>query len=195
MKRISDQVYLIRGALSCMYFCEDGTLIDAGAPFEGPRILKEVRMSGGGNIRKIILTHRHIEHVGSLDYLRKHTSARVFALRIHYRTSFLARATLLDVDNAIDDYVENGDELPILGGAQVIATPGHTPDHMGLYVPGKSILFSGDALQAKRGHLVPPPRIFNDNPELARESYFKLIELNARFICPGHRGPYIRPEA
>lgn len=48
----------------------------------------------------------------------------------------------------VDELINDGDVLPILGGLRVIATIGHTPGHISLYAPTHEILFSGDEADA-----------------------------------------------
>ena len=58
-----------------------------------------------------------------------------------------------------DEIIAPGQTLPILGGLQVIASPGHTPDHISFYAPTHKLLIGGDSMRALGGVLK-----FEDGP-------------------------------
>ena len=115
------------------------------------------------NVKAIVSTHAHIDHVGGLSKLHQYTGAPVLMHRddlplyqaMEMQAAFLGVLTpeLTDVDQLLKE----GDVLhwgPF--EAQVIHTPGHTPGSVSLYLPhdaGKIAvpapqLFSGDTLFA-----------------------------------------------
>ncbi len=115
------------------------------------------------NVKAIVSTHAHIDHVGGLSKLHQYTGAPVLMHRddlplyqaMEMQAAFLGVHTpeLTDVDQLLKE----GDVLhwgPF--EAQVIHTPGHTPGSVSLYLPhdaGKIAvrspqLFSGDTLFA-----------------------------------------------
>ncbi len=115
------------------------------------------------NVKAIVSTHAHIDHVGGLSKLHQYTGAPVLMHRddlplyqaMEMQAAFLGVHTpeLTDVDQLLKE----GDVLhwgPF--EAQVIHTPGHTPGSVSLYLPhdaGKIAVrspqvFSGDTLFA-----------------------------------------------
>jgi glyoxylase-like metal-dependent hydrolase (beta-lactamase superfamily II) len=115
------------------------------------------------NVKAIVSTHAHIDHVGGLSKLHQYTGAPVLMHRddlplyqaMEMQAAFLGVLTpeLTDVDQLLKE----GDVLhwgPF--EAQVIHTPGHTPGSVSLYLPhdaGKIAVrspqvFSGDTLFA-----------------------------------------------
>ncbi len=121
------------------------TLIDTGFKGRAGGILSEIKKMGyvPSDITRILVTHHHIDHVGSLAALKRTTGAAVLAhpadipyingelphpgpIRRSVTSKILALAlklwatSPLDVDIPVND----GDELPIMGGIKVVHTPG-----------------------------------------------------------------------
>ena len=93
------------------------------------------------------------------------------------------------VSQATIQIVSDATNLPILGGMQVINTPGHTLDHISFYSPSTGILFAGDALNTREDHLQrTPPRITADE-DLANQSAIHLLELTPALFACGHGRP------
>ena len=115
-------VYLIRGAQT--------TLVDAGAM---PRIVDIVR-EHVSDLDQVLLTHRHEDHVEQLPGLREAFDPTVYAA-----------TPSDDADELVDgDTVAVGD-----GELEVVATPGHAPDHLAFL--GDEVLFSGDVVVGSDG--------------------------------------------
>ena len=75
--------------------------------------------------------------------------------------------------------VADGDLLPWCGGCRVIATPGHTPGHCSLYLPGLRAVVTGDAAVLEAGTpAVANPQFALDLPR-AEASLQKLLALDA----------------
>jgi glyoxylase-like metal-dependent hydrolase (beta-lactamase superfamily II) len=145
-------------------------LIDAGVPGSTDEIARAVQSLGRDltDIRHILVTHCHSDHTGSLAELKAATSARVYMQksdaevlktgkvmgrlrpspglinRILYRTVVPSLPTTVE-PVAADEFVEDGDEIPIAGGIRVIHTPGHTPGHVVFLALDWSAIFVGDA--------------------------------------------------
>ena len=195
------QAYLVEGA--------DGlALIDTGLAGSTDAVLRAVAGLGRSrdDLREIVLTHWHADHMGSLAELVERTGARVC---VHagdaaivrgeqpmpeFRAGGILGRLMLRVSglmmrrppkpSQVDRELQDGDELEA-GDLKVVHTPGHTPGHIVLHMPSRRALFVGDALFNVLG-LRPPPGIFTTDAAQARESIRRLAALEFDIVCFGH---------
>ena len=85
--------------------------------------------------------------------------------------------------------LDEGDVLPLLSGARVVHTPGHTPGSISLLFPEEGVLIVGDAVQRYHDRLTLPSRWFSSDMEVAKASVRKLAELDFETICFSHFEP------
>lgn len=213
---ILENVYLVPGVVANPYILVDAdglTIIDTGLPHSGRKILAYIASLGfsAGNVRRIILTHADLDHVGSLSALHKLTGARTYASRVEAeaiaagqpsrpinRSGFSMRRLVFTLFGPfmkatpfqVDEIVTDGQVLPALGGLQVVDTSGHTPGHISLFAPAHGVLFSGDSLVTDENgiHGSRPGLTWDDSKARLAES--KQAALGARILCSGH-GPVI----
>jgi glyoxylase-like metal-dependent hydrolase (beta-lactamase superfamily II) len=84
--------------------------------------------------------------------------------------------------------VNDGDDLPILGGIKILHTPGHTPGSICLYLQSKDLLIAGDLL-AHRFGLKLPSRMFTVDIAQEVQSVKRIASLEFDIICFGHGSP------
>lgn len=162
----------------------EAIVVDPG--WEGEKILSRL---GDAELKAIILTHGHFDHVTAAGMLKEAKNARIF---IHERDIYLLKSLRYqlsrfgiekDVEIEPDGFMEDGDELK-LGGSliEVIHTPGHTPGSICLLWEGK--LFSGDTLfKGAFGRVDLPGGDYNDLIKSIR----KLLNLpDETLVFPGH---------
>ena len=208
--QIRPDVYWLKGKASNMYLCvgEDGlTLIDSGMPGEQKLVFSFLDQLGykPSQIERILVTHADIDHAGSVAAIQAASGAQVLAgeMTAHYmrmgKSSEHLPGFVQWLSNTFFNYppvagndVEcftDGDELPLLGDLEVLATPGHTSDHFSFYSPSTGVLFTGDAIDTRNGRLNRTRKILTADENLANQSAIKLIELApATFAC-GHGDP------
>jgi glyoxylase-like metal-dependent hydrolase (beta-lactamase superfamily II) len=91
----------------------------------------------------------------------------------------------------VDRVLKPGERLPLLGGLEVLAAPGHTPGQLVFYAREKRLLFSGDAFRTReeeiKYNLIPA---FTWNAEQVVETHKKLAALRPEIVCGGH-GPVV----
>ena len=85
--KIIDNVYLVPGVMANPYILVDTdglTLIDTGIPHSEKKILAYVASLGKSahDVKRILITHSDLDHVGSLAALKKATGAHTCASKI-----------------------------------------------------------------------------------------------------------------
>jgi glyoxylase-like metal-dependent hydrolase (beta-lactamase superfamily II) len=183
---------------------DDGlTLIDTGIGGSAPAILAVARTLGAP-IRRVVLTHAHADHVGSVDAL--HAALPDAELLISARDArFLVGDMTLDPGEAqtplrgsfqrvrvpVARTLQGGDTV---GSLQVVAAPGHTPGHIALFDPRDGSLIAGDAFQTAGGlavagvlrPLFPLPALSTWYLPTALQSARRLLNLHPTRLAVGH---------
>jgi len=207
----NDLLWIDAGSVNC-YLCRDDdgyTLIDAATPGKSTLIFEHLAAFGGApeDLKRIIITHADLDHAGSAKALQARSRAVVYAgtatadlLRGGRSPRHMPRVAqfLIDafvrygrVPAAAIRVMGEGDELPVLGGLDVMAAPGHTPDQHALYSATTGVLFAGDALNNRDGRLqLTPPRITAD-PAAAAATARRLLALSPAVIACGHGAPVV----
>jgi glyoxylase-like metal-dependent hydrolase (beta-lactamase superfamily II) len=185
------------------------TLIDTGpadAAAEIDGALDELGLAPA-DVDRVVLTHFHDDHTGSAAEIREWGPIQVVASAVDAPvirgtadrpapelaadevepytrlTSRLPAAPPAEVDLEVTD----GDVLDFGGGARVIATPGHTPGSLALYLPQYGVLFTGDAVAENLGRVLLGA--FNVDTAQAAESLRRLAGLPADLAVFGHGEP------
>jgi hydroxyacylglutathione hydrolase len=178
---------------NCFLFRQDGSnealIVDPGE--EAPKLLGAIEELGV-DLKAILLTHTHFDHVGAVAPVAKATGAPVYCPQLEV-------AVLQDIMSYVpwpgfgpfeswdpEETVEGGERLQLAGfDIDVIFTPGHSPGHVTYAV--EDALFSGDVLfEGSVGRTDLPG---GDWPTLAR-SIESLLERHPdeQRVFPGHMG-------
>lgn len=146
------------------------------------------------NVKAIVSTHAHIDHVGGLQKLQQATGAPVLMhgddLELYRHLD--EQAAWLGVppppSARVDQLLREGDTVRWGNyAASVLHTPGHTPGSVSLYMPGQITLFAGDTLFA--GSIGRTDLWGGSMPDILRSIRGKLLVLPDRtLVYPGH-GP------
>jgi len=90
----------------------------------------------------------------------------------------------------VDRLLNDGDELPLLGGIKILHTPGHTPGSICLFIPQEKLVIVGDLL-THRFRLSMPPGLFTVDPDQEVNSIKRLANLDFDIIAFGHGSPIL----
>jgi glyoxylase-like metal-dependent hydrolase (beta-lactamase superfamily II) len=182
---------------------EDGfTLVDTGLAGSALSI-RGIANSLGSAVRRIVLTHAHVDHVGSIDALLRELPQCEFFVGQRESRLLTGDFTLeagengkklfgfLGVKSRPNHYLNDGDRV---GSLQTISAPGHTPGHMAYLDVRDGSLLAGDSFTTQTGVVAagvfklnfPFPWIFSWNRELAAESARKLRDVKPARLAVGH---------
>ena len=155
-------------------------LIDTGAGIEGyvPLVADYCRARGWSAPERIILTHRHRDHLGGVAHLRERFGELPVAKMIHKDTDLPAGITDLRDGARIE-----------ADGVHLVAvhTPGHASDHLCYFLPEERALFSGDLILNGSTSVIPEE---DGDLGLYLDSLRRVQALGVRRIYPAH-GPVI----
>ncbi len=165
-------------------------VIDPGGSF--PKIEEMLRVLEA-NVKYILLTHCHADHIGAVRELKEKFGGKVLIHRfdeeglknpkINLSTHIGLGDIVLDDDSRLND----GDKLHI-GKLEftVIHTPGHTTGGISVYCEGEKLLFSGDTLfRGSWGRTDLPTSNFEQIIDSITNKLMVLPE--DTIVYPGHR--------
>lgn len=220
MQPITDCVYAVPGmSIGRIYIItgNDGlAVVDTSLSPQTPqRLQPQLRALAYdlGDIRHILITHAHPDHIGGLAAFQQVANPRTY---IHRRDAPVVRGEspmvrprredlrgvfrLMSYTGGfappnparVDVDLKEGDILDaILPGLQVVETFGHSPGHVAFWWPEKRLVFGGDVVMHMPWGLTLPIAAFTPDMAEAKRSVLKVAELNPDILCPGHGAPIV----
>ena len=221
--QIATGIHRLGSGLVNSYLVDDGggvTVIDAGLPGYWSDLLVELEVMGRSlaDLRAVVLTHGHSDHLGFAERARRERGVPV---SVHEADALLARGKVKNPAKGtgkirplpllrfialamrkggwhIDRLTEvatfgDGATLDVPGSPRVLLVPGHTPGSAALHLADRDVLFVGDALATvavTTGVVGPQVAPFTADAEQAVASLDRLAGLEARWLLPGHGEPW-----
>ena len=207
-------VHLVDVSVGCNTYViiDNGiTLVDTGLRGNVAKIYEYIEKLGytPKDIKRIIITHAHLDHINCLHKLKEDTGAEVMVgekdvdivsgkkplsttkgvfglifntLNVYYHYK------PVNVDRSLKD----GDTIGVLGGLSVVYLGGHSEGNIGLYSASRKLFFSSDSIRVIDGRLVAPlPRFTEDMPG-AINAIKRISELDFDVMLPGHGTPVLK---
>jgi len=204
------------GMVNCYLVSEDDglTLVDTG--LGAARIIIEAARQLQQPIRRIGLTHGHMDHTGSVNALRKRLTGQQIHLLASEREALILEQASGGVKTKTMKLLEGEPQQAVRGGfpklntqpdiklhagdavgsLKVIDTPGHTPGHIAFFDERDGTLYAGDGLMTFGGVRLPfdPPWYFpfikmgTWHYPTSLASARKLQTVEIKRVLPGH-GP------
>lgn len=201
--KIHNGIYLIGSAEishpydCCVYVIDAGDLvmIDTGAGKSAAAIVKNMELAGldSSKLKHIIITHRHIDHIGALSYIKQKFNARVIAHKLDaaaIESGIGVGAEFYGVPYEpckVNTQMADEEQSLQIGKMELklLHIPGHTSGSIAIYcdIDKKRVLFGQDI----HGPYEPD---WGADIKKAKQSLQKLIDLKADILCEGHFGIY-----
>ncbi len=204
-------IHLIDGSVGCNTYLivdDDLTLVDTGLRGNVARIERYLHNLDFklNDIRRIVITHAHIDHVNCLYQLKQETDAEI--ITGEHTADFVSgkkqahkpRGIFGGISGIVgifykykpvpvDVELKDGAQVPGVRDFTAVSLPGHSEGNMGLYSPSGKILFSSDSVRVIDGNIVPPNDKFTADMAEAIASIKKMSELDFNVLLPGHGNP------
>ena len=221
MKTLAKGIYQIDTGKANVFLLEgkEGlALVDAGVYGVKDKLKKVLLKSGFAlkDIKHILVTHAHVDHVGGLKELQIATRAQVWAHSLD--TPFILRgehppypdrSQLGLFDKAMGGFIgafvgsrqppapvhnelEEGDILSaVRKNLLAVHLPGHSPGQIGFWLPEERVLLGGDVMM----HLLPwlhlPLGAYTPDMDQAKRSVQKVAMLKPQTLGLGHGAPLV----
>jgi glyoxylase-like metal-dependent hydrolase (beta-lactamase superfamily II) len=123
-----------------------------------------------GDVKLILITHKHGDHINNLPRLVELTDAPVKSQRLE--APLIKKATGVDVEG-----LEDREVVPVCGGVEVIHVPGHSEGNCSYYLRRHRAVIGGDTIFGDlEGNLTPPPERYCLDVEQATREMRRLLD-------------------
>jgi glyoxylase-like metal-dependent hydrolase (beta-lactamase superfamily II) len=165
--------------------CEGGLiLIDVGfTPTCKDNIKAELdnMRKGWKDIKLILITHAHSDHIDNLVEVKELTGAEVMLGEGDIGS--LKEQTGVEADMGLED----GDVIDACGGIEVIHVPGHSKGNLCFYLRRHRLIIAGDTIFGDRHrNLYAPPEKYCEDVELALKGIKKLLNYDFNKLLLSH---------
>jgi len=154
--------------------CDEGmVLVDGGMTGDHVKNLEaelKAMGKGWGDVKLILVTHKHGDHINNLPRLVELTGAPVKSQRLE--APLIEKATEVKVEG-----LEDREVVPFCGGIEVIHVPGHSEGNCSYYLGSRRAIIGGDTIFGDpEGNLTPPPERYCLDVEQATREMRRLLD-------------------
>jgi len=194
------------GFINCFLVLEeDGvTLVDALTRRSGAKILDVIKGTGR-SLKRVLLTHAHLDHVGAIDEIMEATTGVDLLVQERAVPILAGDLTLQDGEpqgkmsklgygNVTSPVADTYDDGTQIGSLLAIATPGHAVEHFAFLDRRNKTLIAGDCWQTLGGLAVvgdwcwrfPLPTLGTWHRPTNLESARRTIDFGPAHLAVGH---------
>jgi len=203
--KIAEGIHQVDGINGNVYLVEDAEsliLIDTGLPRSNKKIVNYIKSLGRKptDVSIIVLTHFHIDHVGSAKKMKELTDAKVAVHEFDAdivagkkappkpkNLMFRAFSSVVKPAPVEPDLLLKDNDK--VGRLNVILTSGHSEGSISLLDTERKVMFVGDALRFVDGKITAPPEQFTLDADKARDSIGKISTFDFDVMLSGHGEP------
>lgn len=183
---------------TCTYLVghESLVVIDPG-PDDAQHFRTLLEVIGAHDVTHILVTHTHKDHSPLARRLADFTGAEIWGAAPHKSARLLAEGEINALDASADSdhkpqrILHDGEVVRLNNlNFEIVATPGHTMNHLAFALTDERILFSGDHVMAWSTSIVAPP---DGSMRAYMQSLEKLLPRSETLYLPGHGAPVKEP--
>lgn len=217
MQAITSNVYgmLTLGSMMNFYVIANGdalTVVDTSFNAGSVNALQTALQAKGWKleqVKHILITHAHIDHIGGLAELQRRCDARTWVHRLDAAIVRGSQAPIYaqpqdlgmfdrimlrfssnneGIEPArVDVELQDGDMLDeVSPGLRVVHLPGHSYGQCGFWFPQDQLLIAGDLVMRMPWGYMYPLRAVSPDWQAVKASIRKVCDLQPRILCIGH---------
>lgn len=198
--KIKENIELIENTMCNVYVIKiSGKIVQVDAGMKGnAKTILEYYKERGIKPDIVLITHYHLDHIGSLKVIQEEYNPEIYAGSIEIPIiegnvpmpkpkSLGARIMFSMIKPEKVTGVKDAKKLEI-EGIKAIDTPGHTPGSTSYLIENEKVIFIGDVAGNVNGELKINEKYTLDM-ENARKSLELIKSLSPLLVLPGHGSP------